>query len=139
MNTTQIYSPDHTNNSEIEFNLKVNIYELNVVPNGSIENLYCDILDTIEFSKRINLQNEIMKKIKIGGSVSLKQINMVLLSKKLVKGNITLLEINNLVQNTASILDQDYLDQWISQYSNFKIIKIDIDTLYTYIVMKRII
>lgn len=138
MNTTQVYNPNYKHNTQVEFNSKINIYELNTVPNGSIESLYCDIFDTIELSKRMDLQNEIMKKVQIGGSINLKQINTILLSKRIIKGDIDSLELNNIFQNTVSVLDQQYIDQWVGQQANFVVDKIDIDTLYTYIVMKRI-
>lgn len=138
MNITQIYNPSHKDNTQVEFNSKINIYELNTVPNGSIDNLYCDIFDTIEFSKRIDLQNELMKKVKIGGLAHIKQINILLFSKRIIRGDIDLSEMNNIFQNTISILDQQYLDNWISKQSNFIVEKIDIDTLYTHIVMKRV-
>jgi hypothetical protein len=138
MNITQIYNPNYKDNIQVDFNSKINIYELNTIPNGSIDNIYCDIFDTIEFSKRIDLQNELMKKVRVGGLVHLKQINILLLSKKIIKGDIDLAEINNIFQNATSSLDQQYMDHWVSQQSNFFIEKIDIDGIYTLIVMKRV-
>lgn len=138
MNITQIYNPNYKDNIQVEFNSKISIYELNTVPNGSVDGIYCDILDTIEFSKRNDLQNILIKKIKIGGLVHLKQINIILLAKKIIKGDSDLSELNNVFQNTVSVLDQPSLDSWIYQQSNFVIEKIDMDNLYNYIVMKRV-
>lgn len=136
-NITQIYNPNNKN-TEVEFNTKISFNDLNTVPNGSIENAYCDILDTIEISKRISIQNEIMKKIMIGGSIQIKILNVILLCKKILKGDLSIEDINYIVHNTASVVDQEHIDQWISQNSNYIVDKIDIESIYTTIVMKRV-
>lgn len=136
-NITQIYNPSYKN-TEIDAATKVSIEELNTIPNGSIENIYCDILDSIPFSKRINIQNELMKKVMINGSIRIKTINSILLAKKILKNDISNDELNNIINNTVSILDQQYLDMWMNQNQNYIIEKIDLDYLYTYITLKRI-
>lgn len=135
-NMTQIYNPSNKN-TEVEFNTKISFGDLNTVPNGSIENAYCDILDTIEISKRILIQNEIMKKIMIGGSIQIKILNVIVFCKKILKGDLSMEDMNYIINSTASVVDQEHLDQWIVQHNNYAIEKIDIEHIYTNIVMKR--
>jgi len=137
INMTQIYNPSHKT-TNVEFNSKISVNELNTVPNGSLENIYCDILDTLEISKRILIQNDILKKIMIGGSIHIKMLNVLLLSKAIIKGDIALDDLNNILQSTLSVIDQNYLDEWIFQNSNYVVEKIDISVLHTTVVIKRI-
>jgi hypothetical protein len=135
-NITQIYNTGYTN-TDIEFNNKLNINELNTVANGSIENIYCDIFDSLEFSKRIILQNELMKKIRLGGSIHIRYINILLFAKRVVSGDLNINEINDIVSAIKSVIDQESFDSWIMQQSNYTIEKIDTDKLYNHIVLKE--
>jgi hypothetical protein len=137
MNMTQIYNPSYKT-TNVEFNSKISVNELNTVPNGSLENIYCDILDTLEISKRILIQNDILKKIMIGGSIHIKMLNVLLLSKAIIKGDMALDDLNSILQSTLSVIDQKYLDEWIFQNSNYIVEKIDISVLHTTVVIKRI-
>lgn len=137
MNITQIYSPN-IKNVNTEFNAKISIDELNTIPNGSLDNIYCDILDSIEISKRINIQNELMKKVKIGGSIQLKIIHTTLLAKKIISDNITMNDLNNVVNSTSSVMNQEFFNEWINQYGNYTIQKMDLDDLYANVTLKRI-
>ncbi len=137
INITQVYNPNFKT-TEIEFNSKISINELNTVPNGSIENIYCDVLDTLDIAKREQIQSDIMKKVMIGGSIHIKILNILLLSKRIFKGEIDLSDLNQIIQHTLSVVDQKYVDQWIMENRNYIVEKIDLDTLYTHIVMKRV-
>lgn len=134
---TQIYNPSYKT-TNVEFNSKISVNELNTVPNGSLENIYCDILDTLEISKRTLIQNDILKKIMIGGSIHIKMLNILLLSKAIIKGDIALDDLNSILQSTLSVIDQKYLDEWIFQNSNYIVEKIDISVLHTTVIIKRI-
>ena len=134
---TQIYNPSYKT-TNVEFNSKISVNELNTVPNGSLENIYCDILDTLEISKRTLIQNDILKKIMIGGSIHIKMLNILLLSKAIIKGDIALDDLNSILQSTLSVIDQKYLDEWIFQNSNYIVEKIDISVLHTTVTIKRI-
>jgi hypothetical protein len=137
INMTQIYNPSYKT-TNVEFNSKISVNELNTVPNGSLENIYCDILDTLEISKRTLIQNDILKKIMIGGSIHIKMLNILLLSKAIIKGDIALDDLNSILQSTLSVIDQKYLDEWIFQNSNYIVEKIDISVLHTTVIIKRI-
>jgi|APGre2960657404_1045060.scaffolds.fasta_scaffold75654_2 hypothetical protein len=137
INMTQIYNPSYKT-TNVEFNSKISVNELNTVPNGSLENIYCDILDTLEISKRTLIQNDILKKIMIGGSIHIKMLNILLLSKAIIKGDIALDDLNSILQSTLSVIDQKYLDEWIFQNSNYIVEKIDISVLHTTVTIKRI-
>lgn len=136
-NITQIYNPAFKN-KEVEFNSKISINELNTVANGSVENIYCDILDTLEYSKRIEIQNELLKKVMIGGTIQIKIINIILFAKKIFKGEMDINELNFVISDIQSAMDHPTLDSWLKEQQNYSIEKIDIDTIYSHILMKRI-
>jgi hypothetical protein len=137
INITQVHNPNFKT-TETEFNAKISINELNTVPNGSLENIYCDILDTLDIVKRTQIQNDLMKKVVVGGSIHIRILNILLLSKRIFKGEIDLNDLNQIIQYTLSVVDQKYIDQWIVENRNYIVEKIDLDTLYTHIVMKRV-
>lgn len=138
-NITHIYNANIANKESIKSSQSIEISQLYQVPNGSIENIFCDCLDSLDFNKRQEIENELIKKIMLGGEIYLRILNYRILAQKIIKDSIDMSEINNILPNTNSMTDNLYIDNLIGNYSSkLKILKMDIDNLYYNIVMKRI-
>lgn len=136
-NITCIYNPNKKN-YETECPEKISIDELNTIPNGSIKHIYCEILDSIDFDNREKLQSEILKKVMVDGTIYLRLLNSTLLAKKIIRQEIDLKTLNDVIFNTFSIIDNSTIISWMESQTNFAILKHDIDNIFSNIVIKRI-
>lgn len=116
---------------------KVNVNNVNLISNGSSENILCDCLDLFTISDRTSLTNELLKKLRIGGKLHLKFINLKLFSKNCYLDKIEADKINNIIANVKSLVDDSHIDQILQNNNNFILKGLSYDGLAESIIIER--
>jgi len=116
---------------------KINISNINLISNGSSENILCDCLDLFPLSERISLTNGLLKKLCVGGKLRLKFINLKLFAKNCYLDKIDENKINAIVSNVKSLVDDSHLEQILSNNRNFVIQSIVYDGLSEDVILER--
>lgn len=116
MNKIYVHNQDNNIIDNVE---KVHISNLNSVPNGSCSLIVCDCLDTLNYSDRLVLLTEVMKKAALKCQVILKMINLKLFSKHVFYDRLDLNQTNNILSLCNSMWDEATCNDILSQYGNF--------------------
>lgn len=133
---TCIYNPNKKH-YDVDCANKISIDEINTIPNGSIDHIFCEVLDSLDIENREKLQSEIMKKIMIGGTVYFRYLNSTILVKKIIRQEIDLNRLNEIFYVTSSIVDNNYIISWLEHQTNFSVLKNDIDDIFSHIKLQR--
>lgn len=115
---------------------KIEIDMLNTVPNGSVQNIFCDCIDAIAFEQRNSIRNEILQKLSVGGQAKICIVNGRLLCKNLYLDKISYTDFNNVLIRTTSIGDP--MDLYNSIPNNYKIIKHKTENLLDFVTIERL-
>jgi hypothetical protein len=116
---------------------KINISNVNMISNGSSENILCDCLDLFTISERTVLTNELLKKLRVGGTLHLKFINLKLFSKNCYLDRIEEKQLNNIIANVKSLVDDSHLEQILNNSTNFAIKSLVYDGLSENVIIER--
>ena len=126
-----------TDNNPIPDAEKINVNNVNLISNGSSENILCDCLDLFTINERTSLTNELLKKLRIGGKLHLKFINLKLFSKNCYLDKIEADKINNIIANVKSLVDDSHIDQILQNNNNFILKGLSYDGLAESIIIER--
>lgn len=116
---------------------KVNINNINLISNGSSENIFCDCLDLFVIDERASLTNELLKKLRIGGCLHLKFINLKLFSKHCYLDKIEPDRINSIIANVKSLVDNSHIDNILQNNNNFMLKILSYDGLAETVIIER--
>jgi len=130
-----VYSVD---NNPVQDAKKVNISDIKLISNGSADNIICDCLDVLTLNDRILHTSELLKKIKVGGKLHLRFINLQLFSKYCYLNKLELDKINNIIANIRSIVDDSHIEEILSVNNNFKLDSVVYDGMIQNVVLERV-
>ena len=116
---------------------RVHLSDISLISNGSCENILCDCLDVLPLSERVSSTNELLKKIRVGGRLHLRFINLKLFSKHCYLDKLDSSTINNILMSVKSLVDDAHMEQIISSNNNFMLYSSSYDGLSQSIVIER--
>jgi hypothetical protein len=129
----------HTvDNNPIQDAKKVNINDIKLISNGSVENIICDCLDSLMITDRISSTNELLKKIKIGGKIHLRFINLQLFGKHCYLNKLPFDRINTIINNIRSIVDDAHIEEILNINNNFVLNSVVYDGIVENVILERI-
>jgi hypothetical protein len=115
-----------------------NINGLGLVSNGSVDSILCDCIDTISITDRSAKLAEIFNKLKIGGSVVIKTIDLKIFAKYVLNDQINKDHLSAILTNNQSMFDIRDMSQLLSSRPDIKITEQTNDGLSKTIKMQRI-
>ena len=92
--------------------------------NGTIDFIFCEILDKLEYIDRLKTINTIFKKLSFGGEVTFKFFNAYQLCKSVIKGDMTSKSLSEIVNNLNSLFVESDMMDLVNQTDNIRIVKI---------------
>lgn len=114
----------------------IDLYNLQKITNNYVEHIDCICLDEFLLKERYEVFNTIYNKLSIGGTVSLKFMNLNLLSLKIDKLEITGEKLSNILPLVNSAWSEpEYLD--IIEKFKLKLNNIYYENIYTIISLEK--
>lgn len=126
-----------TDNNPLPDAEKISIDNINLISNGSSENILCDCLDLFTIDDRTSLTHELLKKLRIGGKLHLKFINLKLFSKNCYLDKIERSKLYNIIANVKSLVDDEHIEQILQDNNNFILKGLSYDGLAESVVIER--
>lgn len=108
------------------------------IVNFSVDNMICDMLNTIDKSLANSLLDLMFNKIRIGGKLILTLDNLELLCKNYINGIVDPQQFLDIVHKMQSITSLGEIEKIVSKYSNhFKLIQSELSSDRFIIVLQR--
>lgn len=115
---------------------KIKLNDINLISNGSSEHIICDCLDVLPINDRINATKQLLNKIKIGGKLHLRFINLNLFAKHCYLNKIDNDKINGIIANVRSLINDSHIES-ITNTSNFRIHSLYYDGIVENVILER--
>ena len=116
----------------------ISYQNIDSIINFSVDNMICDMLNTIDAEEGKGLLDSMLQKIRLGGKLILAVDNLELLCKNYLNGIVdgkTFLSLLHNIQNIVSVVD---LENIITRYSShFKLIQSELLDTRAMIVLQR--
>jgi hypothetical protein len=116
----------------------LSIFDTENLSNGSMDTILCDCLDTVSFKDRIKYLNMLLTKLKINGTLVTKNINLKLFAKNIYNDNIKTDDVNTIIENVKSLIDDDKLYGVIASNPNVRVIENIYSGMNQTITLKRV-
>jgi len=98
--------------------------DMNNIVNGTASLIMCEILDQLEYEKRIKILSDAIRKISFGGEVVIKFLNIYKICKELIKGNVNSKSFSSFVSNSNSVFLESDIFELISKTPHINIHKL---------------
>lgn len=117
----------------------VTFSDLNQIVNGSVQNISCTCLDKIAYKERRIRFIDLVSKICMDGSLSLKFLNLDLLANKIKKNEINGEKFSEIISNINSIWDHAECTEFLSSLNKTVVIEnLGFDDKHTIAQLKKI-
>lgn len=115
----------------------INLSNLDKISNGSIQEINCQILDQLKFNDRISTLIKLLKKIKNGGSLTIKFLDANKIMKDYSNGKIPSQNLSELISEMQSLNSESDLLEIISDNQHFRILKKYHDNYFLIVVLHK--
>lgn len=117
----------------------ISIFDIDKIINGSVQNITCTCLDRLKYSDRKKIVIELIHKIAMNGSLSLKFLNLDLIGNKIKKKELNGEKFSNIIISAISAWDYAECTEFVSSLSKDILIEnIGFDNTHTVIQLKKI-
>jgi hypothetical protein len=111
--------------------------QLGGITNGFVRSIICNCLDYLPFGQRQVLFSELVNKICIEGTLTLRFLNASLLPNKIISGDITGEKLSEIISNISSCWSEKEFQQVMQQINNCSISKLFHEQVYTVVSIQK--
>ena len=115
----------------------INIKNFGQLSNGSIEEIYCDILDYIDYQNRTVAIINMLKKCKNNGEICIKFLDSIRIMKDYASGKISSQQLSDIIKNMQSVNNESDILDIVSDNPHFRILKKYNDNYYKVIYLHK--
>lgn len=107
------------------------------ITNGYVKSIICNCLDYLPFEQRRALFLELINKICIEGTLTLRFLNASLLPNKIISGDITGQKLSEIITNIVSCWSENEFQEALQQTHNCSISKLFHEQVYTVVSIQK--
>jgi hypothetical protein len=111
--------------------------QLGGITNGFVRSIICNCLDYLPFEQRQVLFSELINKICIDGTLTLRFLNASLLPNKITSGDITGEKLSEIISNISSCWSENEFQRVVQQLNNCSISKLFYEQVYTVVSIQK--